>query len=109
MRVKYKASLILAVISVFLICNTCRAEFYRYNIDELARKAKVRLQEIEKKIAEEKIAKEIQEVLAKLRALSDEAESLFADRRYEEAVTIYRKIDRMSCDPKIVNLLSYFR
>ncbi len=87
------------------ICNTCYAEFYRYNIDELARKAKVRLQEIEKKIAEEKIAKELQEMLVKQQALNDEAGSLYAGRRYEESAAIYRKIDKMSRDPEITKRL----
>lgn len=102
---KYKVSFILVIISTLLICNTCHAEFYRYNIDDLARKAKVHIQEIEKKIAEEKSAKEVQNVLTGLRFLYEKAESLFAERRYEEAITVYRKIDKMSRDPEVIRLL----
>lgn len=93
--------LLLSLVFSLSICAPCHAEFYRYNIDELARKAKARLQEIEKKIAEEKIANELQGILAELLPLFEKAESLYAEKRYEEAVTSYRKIDRMSRDPKI--------
>lgn len=98
---KYKASFILAVISILLICNTSYAEFYRYNIDELARKAKVCLLEIERKIAEEETANELRGVLAELQLLFEKAESLYVEKRYEDAIMVYQKIDGMSRDPKI--------
>ena len=92
---------VLMAIFILAMCGTCHAEFYRYSIDELARKAKVRMQEIEKKIAEEETAKQLQETLNALQALNEKAESLFAERRYEEALAIYRSIDKLSRDNEI--------
>jgi len=103
---KHKLTLLtLALIGSFLICSTGYAEFYRYNIDELARKAKTRIKEIEQKIADEEIAKELDKIAVDLTSLYEKAELLFAERRYEEAVTFYRKIDRMSRDREILNTL----
>lgn len=104
-RTLLKNTLILMAICYFIMCMPCYAEFYRYNIDDLARKAKVRIQEIEKKIAEEEAAKELKDILAELESLYKEAESLFAEKRYEEAITVYRKIDKMSRDSGVAGLL----
>lgn len=81
------------------------AGFYRYNIDELARKAKARLQEIDEKIAEEKLEKELENVLAEARTIIKEAEILFSEKRYEEAAQLYRKIEKMSEKPDIRKML----
>ena len=97
--------LLLAIVFSLGISTPCYAEFYRYNIDELARKAKTRIKEIEQKIAEEEIVKELDKIAADLTALYEKAESLFAERKYEEAVTIYRKIDRMSRNTSVIKLL----
>src|SRR3989338_6378851 len=95
---KKRYILFLLIITNLMFCSTAYASFYRYNIDELARKAKVRIKEIEQKIAEKKTTAELQNILAKLTALYEKAETLFQERRYEEAATVYRKIDKMSGD-----------
>jgi tetratricopeptide (TPR) repeat protein len=96
---------LLLVTAVFIFYSPCYAEFYRYNIDELARKAKVRIKEIEQKIWEEQAAAKLQEILSKAKTLYDEAEALYKQRKYEEAATVYKKIERMSRDPKIARWL----
>jgi len=98
--------LLLAIVFSLGISTLCHAEFYRYNIDELARKAKVRIKEIEQKIEEEKLARELQSMLAEVTSLYNKAESLFAERRYEEAITVYRQIDRMSRSSEAQRLFS---
>lgn len=97
--------LLIALSIICLLSTPSFAEFYRYNIDELARKAKARLQEIEKKIWEEQAADKLAEISANLKTMYDQAEALFHERRYEEALAIYKKIDRMSRDPKVTRWL----
>ena len=100
-----KRLLIAVMILNFFLCGTGHAEFYRYNIDELARKAKVRIKEIEQKIWEEQAAGKLEEILSEVKVLYDQAEALSEERKYEEAITIYKKIERMSRDPKITRWL----
>ncbi|MBU4487833.1 MAG: hypothetical protein KKI13_02050 [Candidatus Omnitrophica bacterium] len=99
------AALAMTILVVLLFTSTSRAEFYRYNIDELARKAKVRIKEIEQKIWEEQAQDKLQGILSEIKPLYDEAESLLAEKRYEEAVTVYKKIDKLSRNPKITKWL----
>ena len=102
---KKRYILSLLVIANLIFCTPCHAEFYRYNIDELARKAKVRIKEIEKKIWEEQAADKLQEILSEAKMLCDEAEALAKEKRYEEAITAYKKIDKMSQTPQITKWL----
>ncbi len=97
--------LFIALAIICLFFGISHAEFYRYNIDELARKAKVRIKEIEQKIWEEQAAGKLQEILSDAKMLYDQAEALSEERKYEEAITIYKKIDKMSQDPKITRWL----
>lgn len=99
------AALAMTTLIILIYASAGYAEFYRYNIDELARKAKARIREIEQKMAEEELRKELDKISADITSLYEKAESLLAERRYEEAVTVYRKIDRMSRDGEILRTL----
>lgn len=89
----------------FAFYGICFAGFYRYNVDDLSRKAQKRLQEIDKKIAKEELKKEVKEILAELQSLFDEAESLLDQKKYEEAADLYREIDRISSTREVKKLL----
>ena len=80
----------------FIFYGVSFAGFYRYNVDDLARKAQKGLQNIDRKIAEEEAKKELKEILAELQSLFDEAESLFEQKKYKEAADIYREIEKIS-------------
>ncbi len=95
----------IALIVHFAFYGICFAGFYRYNVDDLARKAQKRLQEIDRKIAKEELKKELKEVLAELQNLFDEAESLLSQKKYEEAAKLYREIDRITSDREVKKLL----
>lgn len=88
--------LAVAVIFNFAFCGLCFGGFYRYNVDELARKARSRIKEIERKIAEQELAEGLAGILAEIQPLLEEGEALFNQRRYEEAAELYRKIDKIS-------------
>ncbi|MFH0839853.1 MAG: hypothetical protein V1883_02415 [Candidatus Omnitrophota bacterium] len=102
---RHFVALAMTTLIILLFIGTSHAEFYRYNIDELARKAKVRIKEIEKKIWDEQAADKLQEIFSDVKILYDQAEALVQERKYEEAIAVYKKIDKMSQAPQITKWL----
>ena len=103
--IQLKRILSIALIIHFAFYGICFAGFYRYNVDDLARKARKGLQEIDRKIAKEEFKKELKEILVELQSLLDEAESLFNQKKYEEAAKLYREIARLYSDREVKKLL----
>ena len=98
--------LIVASVAGLLFCTPCFAGgFYRYNIDDLARKARQRIKEIERKVKEEATMEELEGVLAEIQPLFEEAESLFKVGKLEEAAELYREIDKLSKKKEVKKLL----
>ena len=100
-----KRILVAAFIFNFVFCGLCFAGFYRHNVDEIARKARNRIREIEKKVAEEKRIKDMDEVLVELQDIFERAEELYSQKRYEEAAKLYKEIERIKRDSKTKDLL----
>ena len=103
----FKKAAIIALVISLCFYGTCfgGAGFYKYNIDDLARKAKKRIREIDEKIAQQERDKELAELSDKLQKLFEEAEALFNENKYEQADKIYREIERLSNDKDIKQLL----
>ena len=87
-----KAVVIIAFLVSVAFCGTAFAAFYRYNVDDLAKKARKKIEEIDKKIEAEEVKQELKNVLTELQGLFEKAEALFSQGKYNEAAKIYAEI-----------------
>lgn len=88
-------------ISVFVWTSPAFCEFYKYDINTIARKAEARIKEIDKKIAEEKQKEEAQKEMEELRPMLEKAEALFNKGNYAEAKALYSKILETAKNPEV--------
>ena len=98
-------SVVIALVCSAMFCGTCFAGFFKYDIDDYARKAKKRIEEIDKKIAEDEAKKELESTLVEIQEIFEKAEALYGEGKYEEASELYRKIEEMSKDKDIKEML----
>jgi 23S rRNA A2030 N6-methylase RlmJ len=100
-KILFKKAIAITFVFNLIFCGTSFAGFYRYNVDELARKARKKIKEIERKIAEQEISEVLKEVLAKVQDLFEKGEGLYNQGKYKEAADFFLKIDKLSRDKEV--------
>ena len=98
MRGRFKSFLLVFACLTFLLflfsseATSQDIRSYKYDINQIFKRAKSRIAEIEKKTEFEKKFKQLEE-------LDREAESLMAKGKYKKAKKVYEKILKLSKDP----------
>lgn len=97
-----KKTFVMMCIFSFVFCGISSAGlFYRYNVDDLALKAKKRIEIIDKEMIKEEVVEELDSILTKVKDLYKEGEKLFKQGKYTEATEIYRRIDAISEEAEV--------
>ncbi len=85
----------------FIALTLAQEEYIQYDLDRLAKKAEVRIKQINKKVEEIETRQRAQKKLDELQSLYLEAETLFKQGQYKQARPLYERIKTYTRDPDI--------